>query len=181
MSSNAQILPLFRLVTPTANYTQAAATTNANKLFNTNIVIGTYMNIRAVHVIQAFKTQIGEGANMTTQHLYELSEDTTRTTVAQTDPFALVDGGIEIDNTTSTAAGFYNVVRDLIREHWFLPPHPGVPTVAQQLNLVATGLRIVGASVQQVDVFAQIFYQILPLTEDIKSFLTNRIVLQRTT
>lgn len=181
MSSNAQILPLFRLVTPTVNLTIAGATTSANKTFNTNIVIGTYMNIRRIRTIIARKTSI-EIAAVSNQIIYELSEDTTRTTVAQTDPYALVDGGKEESTQQATAVGdiFWsdNLVSDAID---YLPPHPGVATVAQQLNLVAAGIRIAGSSVQQWDVFLQLYYEILPITQQVRDFLTNRIVLQRTT
>lgn len=182
MSSSAgPLLPLYRLVTPTNTVTIAGASTSANTTFNTNIPIGSYMNIRRARVIIALKIPI-EASSLSEQLLYELTEDTNKTAVAQKDPFALLDGGIEVGDREVSAVGeisyYWNLVKD---DHKFDPPHPGVPTVAQQLNLVSTGVRVNGSSLMVFDTFIQLYYEILPVTEQIRSFLTNRIVLQRTT
>lgn len=170
----------YRLVSPTVNITIAASSTNNNKTFNTNIPVTLAMVIRRVTVVQATKDTL-PSANITEQVLWELTEDTTKTAVAQQDPFALVDGGLERATTLNTQGVSYHT-RDLMtRQYDFLPPHPGVPTVAQQLNLVCTGNRIQAAGTYNLDTFVQLYYELVALNDNIRTFLTNRIALQRTT
>lgn len=173
--------PLYRIVSPTVNLTLAAAVTSANKTFNTNVPTGMYMNIRRARIIVARKAAI-QVSTTSDQILYELTEDTNKTAVAQQDPFALLDGGREDNTKEITAASELGFSNNLVLDSFmFDAPHPGVPTVAQQLNLVASGIRVVGSSVQQWDVFVQLYYELLAITTQIQSFLTNRIVLQRVT
>ncbi len=173
--------PLFRLVTPTVSVTLAGATTNANTTFNTNVPSGMYMNIRRIRTVMSLGVTLTTAAAID-QALYELTEDTTKTSVSQSDPYALQDGGWEYQISQLSAVGDILWERNLVMDQLdYLWPHPGEPTVAQQLNLVTTGIRVVGTSVQKYSFFLQLYYELLAINDTVRSFLTNRIVLQRTT
>lgn len=181
MSSASGALPYYKLVTPTTTVTLAAAQTDANTTFNTNVPFGKAINIRRLRWIAALETG-PETTSIISQFLWELTEDTTKTAVAQKDPFSLDDGGLEYTSALVTGAGFISTRQQFPTQvSDFIPPHPGVPSVAQQLNVVVSGLRIVGAGTEKVGVFAELFYELIDLSENLRTFLSNRIVLQRTT
>ncbi len=182
MSAVGGSLPFYKLVTKTSTVTEAAATTSTSTVFNTNIPFGKAMNIRVLRPVIALKTAPVLAANTVDQILWELTEDPTKTVVAQTDPFGLSSGGKEIISSTTTAVGSTIVYDGLfIDVQSFVVPHPGVPSVAQQMNLVATAIRVTGGNVYTWDVFLELYYELIDLSQNLRTFLSNRIALQRTT
>jgi hypothetical protein len=174
-------LPLYKIVSKTVTVTESGAQTNANTTFNTNVPFGKAMLIRRLRWIIATKTALLQSAQTVDQLIGELTEDPTKTVVAQTDPFALDTFFLEYDSSFSTAASASNIIRDGQLYRSFVLPDPGVPTVAQQLNVVVSALRVVGASVYSWDTFCEIYYELIDLSENLRTFLSNRIVLTRTT
>jgi hypothetical protein len=174
-------LPYYKIVSKTATVTESAATSNANAAFNTNVPFGKAMNIRMLRWIVALKTNTALGAATVDQIIAELTEDSTKTTVSQTDPFALDTFFGEYITHFSSAISTSAAHQDGMYYRSFVPPHPGIPTVAQQLNVVVTAIRVTGANVYSWDVFCELYYELIDLSENLRTFLTNRIALTRTT
>jgi hypothetical protein len=175
-------LPFYKIVTKTVTVTESGATTSSNQLFNTNVPFGKAMNLRVIRPVIATKVQDSGLASAIDQVIWELTEDSTKTVVSQTDPFALATGGREYLSVFGTGVGFTININDLFHDQQsFVPPHPGIPTVAQQMNTVVTAIRVSGAQVLSFDVFLELYYELIDLSENLRTFLSNRIALQRTT
>jgi hypothetical protein len=174
-------LPFYKIVSKTATVTESAATSNANATFNTNVPFGKAMNIRMLRWVVALKTNIILSAATVDQVIGELTEDSTKTTVSQTDPFALDTFFEEYITDFSSAISTSATNKDGMLYRNFVTPHPGIPTVAQQLNVVVTAIRVTGTNIYSWDVFCELYYELIDLSENLRTFLTNRIALTRTT
>lgn len=112
----------------------------------------------------------------------QLTEAVKATAPAATDPLALWSD----INVHELSVGGGTTLTKYHEQGWrtydYLPSHPGVPTNAQQLNMILSGNNI-DATHTDVSVWnniTEIYYELRQLTQELKDYLANRISLQRT-
>jgi hypothetical protein len=172
---------LYKLV-PSASLTTGAYATliaSGNIKFNTNIPFGMAMLIRRIRS----KFINSDGGNLLSAPdfytlVMELTENLGLLTPEATDPLALWTE-IATIGTPGAATGFYEDHEGFITID-YLPSHPGVPTIAQQLNLVLSNIRQ-GSGTAKFNGFMEIFYELIVVTPALQAYLANRIALQRVT
>jgi hypothetical protein len=171
-------------ITPFANLSLAAlsGTTeiDAAKTFNTNVPFGMAMVIRRIHS-KWWRSTI-DAAHIGTELLVaQLTEATGATKPNAGDPLAM---WTDVSSYTQSApAAVLNQWEPTFNRFEYLPPHPGVPTMAQQLNVVISGNNVdaVHTQVSVWTFFMEIYYELIVLTQGLKDYLANRISVQRTT
>jgi hypothetical protein len=172
---------IYRLVSPTVNVKHGAL--SANQKFNTNIPFDYAMLIYRTEWGIAAKDQPNSAAN-DWQVTCELTENGAATTASNTDPLIIDDAFYEERVQWDTAVGGVLTARNPFRENFkdFLVQFGGTyPSVAQQFNIVASMVELVGSGpgTNGVDVFCNIFYTLSPVTAALRDYLTKRQQIQR--
>lgn len=184
MSNQAQFFPqsyMYKLV-PFVNITAVAAG-NTNTKFNTNIPIGKVMLIRRIRdffLFGASGTTIDTANKSNILSIAQLTENITATVVSATDPLSLHTQVAMSTNYFATAVGVNPVeTHGFTDTSYMAPGHPGVPTLAQQLNVVLSNSQILDSNTGSSFYFLEIYFQLIDVDQAIKDFLANRIFLQR--
>lgn len=173
---------LYRLVSPTVNVKHGAL--SANSKFNTNIPFDYAMLIYRVEWGIAIKDNPSATSSADWQLTAELTENGAATTASNTDPLVIHDTFYEERNPVATAVGFEFSSRHPFTENEmdFLLKFGGpYPSVAQQFNVVATAVELIGSApaTNGIDVFANVFYTLQPVTAALRDYLTKRQQIQR--
>lgn len=172
---------LYRLVSSTINVKHGAL--SANSKFNTNIPFDYAMLIYRVEWGIAVKDVQGVGASNDWQLTAELTENGAATTASNTDPLIIHDTFFE-ERVGFSASSTVSNDRHPFTEHEmdFLVKFGGpYPSVAQQFNIVASMVELVGSgpATNGVDIFTNIFYSLQPVTPALRDYLTKRQQIQR--
>jgi len=155
---------------------------DANAAFNTNIPFGLAMVIRRVHH-KWWMSTVDNTNNGVELLVAQLTEASGATKPTAGDPLALWTDISKYTINVKTAAG-YTTEWDpgFVRTEYPIGLHPGVPTLAQQLNVVLSGNNVdsVHTAVPVWVFFMEIYYELVQLNQQLKDYLANRISLQRT-
>lgn len=169
---------LYKLV-PFASLAPGAYASNHaknNKTFNTNVPFGMAMVVRRIRW-QWFAVN----STLDTAHIgsvlavAELTENLGLTDPLATDALSLWDTADDM-----LAGSPSNSWMKFMATLEFLPPHPGQPTIAQQLNVAISNDSTGSNITNQYSFFMEIFYELVVLNQQLKDWLANRIAVQRT-
>jgi hypothetical protein len=172
-----KIVPFANKALPALN---GATEVDANATFNTNIPFGMAMKIRRIQT-KWWRSTNDSGHTGTSLLVSQLTEASGATKPTAGDPLALYSDIAVFTTQTVTAVGVRDTWDPTFYRFDYLPPHPGVPTMAQQLNVVLSGNN---ADPTHTDVsiwvfFMEIYYELVLLDQQLKDYLSNRISLQR--
>lgn len=173
---------IYRLVSPTINVKDGALTNNAK--FGTNVPFDYAMLIYEIEWGIAVK-DAPQGGGAVGQITAELTEATNLTSASNTDSLMIDDTFYEErDANVATASTTAPLGRYPFQQHRrnFLMEFGGTyPTVAQNLNIVATEVKVSAAPfpTNGVDVFCNIWYTLATVTQSLRDYLTKRQQLQR--
>lgn len=180
----------YRLVSPALTNGVKHGALNDNVTFNTNIPSLDYaIRIRRVRWIANFTNaanselmSVANGINLV-QFFAQLTENQTKTSVLNTDTSYLdmTEEDFMVPAAQSTAAGFQDIFfmrRDMVIHDFDDPQTPY--TVATKLNVVVSGFELAGAlSASAVwKAQAQIEYELVRLTADLRDYLAKRLQIQ---
>jgi hypothetical protein len=166
---------LYKLVPATLVLTGTSAN---NVKFNTNIPFGMVMLIRRIRNFFFSSNPTTIAGNRAQTVAWELTEQSTLTSPVQSDPLALHTDAWG-QESYFTANGQSSLPWSSFTNTDFLPPHPGVPTMAQQLNAVAQLTQQALSNDAATNILTEIYYELIVVNQQLKDYLANRISLQR--